>query len=238
MFRAILLVTALAAAGCTPITVQTGGAPSPQPSQQPAKRAVTNSDVQRAARSFEAVAARVEPVAESTCRQVNPRVTCDFAIVVDTNMKAAPNAYQTVKNGRPVILFTMPLIVDARNSDELAFIMGHEAAHHIRNHIPQTQATATAGAAVGAILAAALGADGAVVDTAQQLGGYVGARQFSKGYELEADSLGAQIAKRAGYDPIRGAQYFTRIPDPGNRFLGSHPPNADRIATVKRAVGG
>lgn len=237
MFRVILLAATLAAAGCAPITVQTGGTPSPQPAQQPAKRTVTNSDVQRAARNFEAVVARVEPVAEATCKSVNPRVPCDFAIVVDTNMKSAPNAYQTLKNGRPVILFTMPLIVDARNSDELAFIMGHEAAHHIRNHIPQAQATATAGAAVGAILAAALGGNGAVIDTAQQLGGFVGARQFSKGYELEADSLGAQIAQRAGYNPIRGAEYFTRIPDPGNRFLGSHPPNADRIATVQRAVG-
>jgi len=41
-------------------------------------------------------------------------------------------------------------------------------------------------------------------------------------------------SKRAGYNPVRGAQFFTRIPDPGNRFLGTHPPNAQRIETVRR----
>ena len=41
----------------------------------------------------------------------------------------------------------------------------------------------------------------------------------------------------AGYDPVRGAAYFTRIPDPGNKFLGTHPPNASRIETVRQAVG-
>ncbi|MGB0799102.1 MAG: peptidase M48, partial [Planktomarina sp.] len=34
-----------------------------------------------------------------------------------------------------------------------------------------------------------------------------------------------------------GAAYFTRIPDPGNRFLGTHPPNGARITTVRAAVG-
>ncbi|MDZ4136092.1 MAG: M48 family metalloprotease, partial [Paracoccaceae bacterium] len=64
----------------------------------------------------------------------------------------------------------------------------------------------------------------------------VGARRYSKGFELEADALGAEIALRAGLDPVRGAQFFARIPDPGDAFLGTHPPNADRMATVRAAV--
>jgi predicted Zn-dependent protease len=51
---------------------------------------------------------------------------------------------------------------------------------------------------------------------------------------LEADALGTVITKRAGYDPVRGAAFFTQIADPGDRFLGTHPPNAKRIDTVKR----
>lgn len=38
------------------------------------------------------------------------------------------------------------------------------------------------------------------------------------------------------YDPLRGAEFFTRIPDPGNRFLGTHPPNAARLETVRRTA--
>ncbi|HAB36898.1 MAG TPA: peptidase M48, partial [Rhodobacteraceae bacterium] len=32
--------------------------------------------------------------------------------------------------------------------------------------------------------------------------------------------------------------FFNRIPDPGNRFLGTHPPNSQRIATVERTAAG
>jgi predicted Zn-dependent protease len=66
----------------------------------------------------------------------------------------------------------------------------------------------------------------------------VGARTYSKDFELEADALGTVISMRAGFDPIRGAAFFTRIPDPGNRFLGTHPPNAQRIETVRRVAAG
>ena len=55
---------------------------------------------------------------------------------------------------------------------------------------------------------------------------------------FEADSLGARIAQRAGYDALRGVLYFQDAADPGNRFLGTHPPNADRIRVVRQAVSG
>lgn len=72
------------------------------------------------------------------------------------------------------------------------------------------------------------------MDAATNVGASVGARSYSKEFELEADALGTVIARKSGYNPVRGAEYFTRIPDPGNRFLGSHPPNAQRIETVRR----
>jgi hypothetical protein len=46
------------------------------------------------------------------------------------------------------------------------------------------------------------------------------------------------IAHDAGYDPIVGVAFFSQIPDPGNRFLGTHPPNAQRVATVRRVAAG
>jgi len=235
MIRILVVLTALVA-GCTPVVIQTGGGtPSSRPAS--ASAAPTSAEVQRKLDVFSGVVSRVEPVAESTCRSRDARMPCDFRIIVDTSRNAPPNAYQTLEKGRPLLVFTLPLIVDARNADELAFIMGHEAAHHIRGHIPQAQATASAGAAIGAILATVAGAESSVVDTASQFGGFVGSRRFSKDFELQADSLGARIALKAGYDPVRGAEYFTRIPDPGNRFLGSHPPNAQRMQTVRDSVG-
>ena len=37
------------------------------------------------------------------------------------------------------------------------------------------------------------------------------------------------MTQKAGFDAVRGAAYFTRIPDVGNRFFGTHPRNSDRI---------
>jgi len=72
--------------------------------------------------------------------------------------------------------------------------------------------------------------------TAQEIGAAVGARTYSKDFELEADRLGTIIAARAGYNPVRGAEFFNRVPDPGDQFLGTHPPNAERVRIVQQTA--
>jgi predicted Zn-dependent protease len=191
------------------------------------------------ARSFVRVVSILEPVAERECRAQTTNVNCDFNIVVDDRPDQPANAYQTLdRQGRPIIAFTLALIADAQNEDELAFVMGHEAAHHILGHIGRQQQNAVAGAVIFAGLATLSGGDASAVESAQRLGAQVGARSYSKDFELEADSLGTIITKRAGYDPLRGAEFFTRIPDPGDKFLGTHPPNAARINTVRKTAAG
>ncbi len=189
--------------------------------------------------NFVAVVNRVEPVAERICRQRAPNIDCDFQIVVDARSGQPPNAFQTLDDlGRPVIGFTASLIAQAHNDDELAFVMGHEVAHHIRGHLAKTQDTALTGALLGGLLATLAGGNAATVDTAQNLGASVGARTYSKDFELEADQLGTIIAFRAGYDPLKGANFFARIPDPGDKFMGTHPPNSARIQTVQQTMAG
>ncbi len=228
----LLLSVALLVAGCIEVPMET----TAPPKQRPAV-AKTKTTAQVSPRSFAAVVRQVEPVAERICRNRTPGANCDFQIVVDTRADQPPNAYQTVdKAGRPVIAFNVALIAEAQNVDELAFVMGHEAAHHISGHLGRTRNSAVTGAALGGILAAVVGADAGTADTFQNLGGTLGARTFSKDYELEADALGTIIAYRAGYDPEVGARFFTRIPDPGNRFLGTHPPNKSRIKAVRQTM--
>ncbi len=217
------------------------GCMAPAPPQAPTTRPVAVADAsarlsaQRSAKQFVEVVQTVEPVAERECRTRLPRANCDFLIVVDDRAGQPPNAYQTVdRTGRPVLAFTLALIADVRNADEMAFVMSHEAAHHIAGHLPRQKQNAAAGAVIFGGLAVLTGADASGVRSAQDLGAAVGARSYSKEFELEADALGTVIARRAGYDPVRGAAFFTRIPDPGNRFLGTHPPNAARIETVRR----
>lgn len=190
-----------------------------------------------AAANFSAVVRRMEPVIEEECLARTKGVNCDYQIFVDDSPAKGPNAFQTVdKRGRPIIAFNIPLIAEARNQDELAFVMGHEAAHHIAGHLKLQSRSAETGSLIFGAIAAAYGNDPQTVQTAQSIGAAVGARTYSKDYELEADRLGAVIAWDAGFDPLRGAQFFSRLPDPGDEFLGSHPPNGARVATVRNVV--
>lgn len=224
----------LALSGCvTPVVVAT-------PPDRPATREAPNRPApSRAARNFVQVVDRVMPVARAACRERTRNVRCDYAVVVDDRPGIPANAFQTLApDGRPVVGFTLPLILEARNTDELAFILSHEAAHHIAGHISRGRTSARSTATLAGALVAMGGGDATAVQQAQDFGAFYGARRYAKGFELEADALGALLAQRAGYDPLVGIMFFQNSPDPGNRFLGTHPPNADRIATVRRVVAG
>lgn len=235
MFRLKALVLLPFLAACT-VTVD---GPPPSGGADRPSGTVTRTGSPQSISDFRAVAARVEPVAERACRSRTRGLNCDFSIRIDTRAELGANAYQTYDDsGRPILAFTPALLREMRNRDEIAFALAHEAAHHIEGHISQTRATATTGAIIGAVLGSAVGLDQAGVDAATNIGGTIGARRYSKGFELEADALGARIAEAAGYDALRGVLYFQSAPDPGDQFLGTHPPNADRIRIVRQAVNG
>ncbi len=230
--RPIGPVLALVAGACTALPP----APTPAPPSGPL-------DPAQAAAAFIEVVSRVEPVAERECRRLTAGVNCHFVIRVDRDPRAEPNAYQSVDAaGRPVIIFTIAMIADARNADEMAFVLGHEAAHHILGHLTRQAEDAALGAEIFARLARLTGGDRADVENARQIGAEVGARSYSKEYELEADQLGTLVTVRAGYDPLKGAGYFDRLPEPGNRFFGTHPPNELRkqvvVETARRLGAG
>ncbi len=218
-----LLAVALVVTGCTvaaPVALDTSTARPPSPAPE--------------SRNFQTIVARVEPVAENVCRSTRGQRNCDFRILLDPRPDQPPNAFQTVtSNGRPVLVVNATLLREMRNPDEIAFVLSHEAAHHIADHLPRQQQNVQAGAIAAGLAAAALGASPAQIAEAQRAGAFTGGRAYSKNFEIEADRLGAQIAYLAGYNPIRGVEYFARARDPGDVFLGTHPPNADRIDAVR-----
>ena len=244
MKRVMALILTATLGACTAPIAPGGSAAEGVPQvKQPATGAVLQDlppviDARSAVRNFLAVVDTVKPIAEAECRARAPDVNCDFRIIVDSRPGLPPNAFQTLDDaGRPIIAFTVPLIAAVRNRDEMAFIMSHEAAHHIQGHLGQQQQNASLGAAVlGGLVGVFAGAESEATEVAQQVGASVGARTYSKDFELEADALGTVIAARAGFNPVRGADFFFRIPDPGNRFLGTHPANADRVAIVRRTA--
>ncbi|MFV0386731.1 M48 family metalloprotease [Paracoccus sp. (in: a-proteobacteria)] len=238
---AAIVLTGLAAlSACAPVDQQTVPQPSATSSRQMAVRQPTQNinSPSQAAKVFVSVMRRMEPAVERECleRRTQP-INCDFQFVVDDRPGLEPNAFQTIgDNGRPIIGFTLSLIAETRNSDEIAFVVGHEASHHVLNHLDRKAGAAMAGAVILGSIASIYGGDATAIDTAQQIGASVGSRYYSKDWELQADYLGAVMTLNAGFDPMNGARFFERLPDPGDRVLGSHPSRSARIAQVQRAI--
>ena len=183
-----------------------------------------------------------------------PGFICDVQVVYD-DQTLERNAYQLYgDNEEPIIVFTVPMIADARNEDEIAFVLGHEVGHHIGQHIQKKKQQALTGAlilgaltAVGQVYASRANPyrntamDQYEMNRSMAAGFALGKHAFSQTYELEADVIGTYISRAAGYDPVRGARYFAR-PEPVNTvdgnlsFWGTHPPDEKRLATVLATV--
>jgi Zn-dependent protease with chaperone function len=200
---------------------------------------------------FQRVASRIEPIARQFCEQelsAQEQIDCDVRLEIDTTMNER-NAYFTYagrNNTDPVIRFTVPMLQDAKNDDEIAFILGHEYGHLIGQHIIKQQQQQMAGALIlGAVAAysnaqaASVGSyyDPNLVNDSVELGAAIGQIAYSKTYELESDMIGTRITAAAGYDPIEGAKYFARDEavrsSSGNlSFWGTHPSDAQRVEVV------
>jgi Zn-dependent protease with chaperone function len=163
---------------------------------------------------FDEAVARVLPVAHAICERQRPDARCDFKVVIDTRYKVTPNAYQTVDaDGRPVLGVTEGLLAMIANRDELAFVLAHEAAHHVAGHTGEPALTLL-----------------------QHKDSAMATSHDTRRTELEADALGVAIARAAGFDPLRGARFFLRLPDPGKAVLGTHPDHETRWRNVTQAA--
>ena len=174
---------------------------------------------------FDLAVARVIPVAVALCRQDTSQRRCDFEVVVDRTPSNVADARQSLTpQGRPILTVNTAMIMQARHVDEIAFVLAHEAAHHVHAHLPQLRDIIT-------------GAPGglAMADTQAELAGLALAQQTRRGFELEADALGAQIAAAAGFDPINGAAILDRITPDHAAPSVSHPTRAERLHTIRHA---
>ena len=186
------------------------------------------------AAAFRQLSRSVGKEARAACLRQAKVKNCEFTFLVDLNPRAPANAFQTLdKKGQPVIIMTRSMIASAQNPDELAFVLGHETAHHLLRHIPRQAESAQESAAIFDGLGKLFGEEGEELERTQKIGAEVGVQVNVKAFELEADQLGTIITYKAGYNPLIGAKYFGRIPDPEDSFLASHPPNAQRVQMVQ-----
>ncbi len=136
------------------------------------------------------------------------------------------------------------LITAARNEGELTGVLAHEMAHVVLRHGTEQASKAYLGQAGLSLLGGLVGKRGStssqIVNAVGGFGLNAAFLKFSRGDELEADALGAELMAKAGYDPVAMATMFAmlaaeqgRDPSKLERFFSSHPPPADRENRIR-----
>ena len=142
------------------------------------------------------------------------------------NAFAAPGGYTYISTG---------LILSADNCAEIAGVMGHELAHVTERHGVKKLESSMAVEAAGGVLFG----EGGGKESAQMIWGFLQNTSFSREDESEADEVGLQISKSAGYDPYGLAAFFRKLMAQGSggpEFLSSHPASSRRVRTVERSI--
>jgi predicted Zn-dependent protease len=169
------------------------------------------------------------------------RINPDFTLL---NSPVA-NAFAT-PSGR--VYVTRQLLALMNSEDELAFVLGHEAAHVAANHSRQRQQGSVLTQLGAAILGAVTGSS-----LATQLAGLAGQSYiagFSRNQELESDRLGLRYMAANGYNALESAEILDTLNAYGtmqSRFSGreddqraqpswnsTHPTSAQRVAQARR----
>lgn len=150
----------------------------------------------------------------------------------DLNAFALPGGPMYVNRG---------MMQAAKNEGELAGVMAHEISHVALRHAT-AQATKQ-GSAKNTLGTIGLILGGAILggQTGAQLGAMAAAAwqtKYSREYETQSDTLGAQILADAGYDPRDLANVFQTIAGEGGRgapeWLSSHPDPGNRFEKINR----
>lgn len=123
------------------------------------------------------------------------------------------------------------------DDDEVAMIMGHEAAHALREHARERMGK-TAATRIGAGVLSALLGLGNTGDALLNMGGQLLTLKFSREDESEADLVGMELAARAGYRPRAGVSLWQKMMAASKgappQFLSTHPAGTTRIRDIER----
>lgn len=162
----------------------------------------------------------------------------DYAVFEDT----APNAF-VLPGGHVGVTTGLLELVD--NDDQLAAVIGHEAGHVVARHAAERQSQTVASSLVLGVLGAAAGSS----DAARAISDYGGAGAkygfllpFSRKQELEADRLGVDYMRRAGYRPREAVVLWRHMQAQGGsttpQFASTHPSDSTRIVALETYIAG
>jgi hypothetical protein len=133
-------------------------------------------------------------------------------------------------------------ITAAANEAQLAGVMGHEMSHVYMQHSAKQEGKAEWTQGIAGVAGAILGAKGGMLGELGQTGVQMGAGlltlKYSRGDEAQADSVGAVILYRAGYNPQALADFFKALEAQGAppQFMSDHPNPGNREAAIQKEI--
>jgi len=141
--------------------------------------------------------------------------------------------------GGPIFV-NVGTINSADNEAQLVGVLAHEMSHvymqHSAKQAPKQQWANILGA-LGGLLG---GTAGELAQAGIQVGAGTLLMKYSRGDEAQADSVGAIIMYKAGYDPRQMAEFFSKLEklvgNGGPQFLSDHPNPGNRVEAVDKEI--
>jgi len=142
--------------------------------------------------------------------------------------------------GGPIFI-NIGTIEAADNEAELVGVMAHEMSHVYMQHSAKQAGKTSTLQGLAGILGAILpgNAAGNIARLGIQLGAGTLSLKYSRGDEAQADSVGAIIAYKAGYNPKAMADFFQKLEQQGGsgpQFLSDHPDPGNREASIQKEI--
>jgi predicted Zn-dependent protease len=179
---------------------------------------------------------RVRRIGESLLAVIGPRRGGRGPRRVVLAESRVPNAFCC--NDGTIVLNTGLLHALSLSDDELAFVIGHEMAHALRQH---GRARLGKNLLIGLATGAARMLLGTRTAHVASLLGHLASQRMSRGDEKEADLLGVRLAADAGFDPKAAMTLLQRASRSETRtpldWLSSHPLRAERLRYIREALG-
>lgn len=192
------------------------------------------------------IQAYVEQIGQNLVRGTErPDVSYRFTVLDSpvVNAFAIPGGYVYVTRG---------LLALANSEAEVAGVIGHEIGHITGRHSAERYSQSVLVGLLGAAATQALASDVPRIGDLTSLGSDLFLKSYSRGQELEADTLGVRYIARQGYDPFAIPNFLESL-DMNDRleaklgnghggsqidFFATHPRTEDRVVKAAQTAGG
>lgn len=153
-----------------------------------------------------------------------------------------PNAFAFWRYGRPVVAVNLGMLkLLGDDAAEWAAVVGHEVAHlHLRHQDQRREredsSKTTTGILVAALMVLGIPFGPALADTAMTAND----RGYSRDEEMEADTVGMELMRRAGYQPEAALRFQEKMASVskgrGPMFFSTHPGWEERVANMRKSI--